>query len=587
MFLISLLFFFLSTRPAIATDEFNINQNINYQIDQQGNASVKQEIELINNYSEIYPKEYQIKLSSNKIINVTGSDNEGNIIKNVEILGDSTVINIEFNQSNVGKNKSTKFNLNYYINNLANHKGSTWELPIPDHQDLDSQDLINIEILTPLKFGDLSFSSINPQNIISVNGQTQITFDSNSVKNKKILLIFGNYQLFDFNFRYLINNPSNKVQISEVAIPPQTDNQKIIYKTIEPLPQNIRIDGDGNWLAQYQLQPNQSLDINVSGQAKIIHLNSNKSEINKDLFLKSTEFWQIDNPSIVQIASSLKNPKDIYNYVVKTLNYNYEEINSAQRKGSLDALLSPDKSLCTEFTDLFVTLSRAKGIPAREVEGFAYTNNSKIKPINTNADILHAWPQYYDFNKKAWISIDPTWGKTTNGIDFFNDLDPNHFAFVFHGLDSQNPPPPGAYKNNQDIKTVRVEFAQEEIQAQYSPLKLEIVNQKIYQTPQLKIINPNYNAISNIEISLPSLGWSSKINQIPPLSSETIDMPRISFLQSISPKNLNLKFNIKSTNLNNYQFSIKQPKFYFKITILIALIITIIGIGGIIIHKKK
>ncbi|NCC70435.1 hypothetical protein EOM09_02540, partial [bacterium] len=41
----------------------------------------------------------------------------------------------------------------------------------------------------------------------------------------------------------------------------------------------------------------------------------------------------------------------------------------------------PNSSICTDFTDLFITLARAKGIPAREVQGFAYTNNSKIKPI--------------------------------------------------------------------------------------------------------------------------------------------------------------------------------------------------------------
>jgi len=587
MILFLLILFFTQISPVLAAGEFSINQNISYQIDQQGNALVGQEIELVNNYSEIYPKEYQVTLSSKDITNITGSDNVGDIVKNINKQNDTSVIDIKFNQANVGKNKTTKFKLNYSLPKLATQKGNTWEIPLPDHQDLQAGDNININLIVPSNFGSLSFNSVRPKNIISLNDQTQISFDSDNVKNKKILLIFGNYQVFDFDFKYFVENPTNHSAISEIAIPPQTDNQKIIYQEINPLPQNIRIDTDGNWLAQYQLSANQSLEINVSGQAKIIHSNITQSNIDINQYLKSTEFWPTSDSSIIQIANTLKSPKDIYNYVVNTLNYNYDNINSAQRKGAINALLSPNESLCTEFTDLFITLARSRGIPAREVEGFAYTNNSKIKPINTNADVLHAWPQYYDSSKKTWISIDPTWGKTTNGIDFFNDLDPNHFAFVFHGINSQNPPPPGAYKNNQNIKTVKIEFSQKEIKAQYLPLKIEIINDKFYQSPKIKIFNPNYNSISQVEISLPILKWQKNITQIPPISSINMDLPTIPLIKSILPTFYKLKININSADFSSYQISVNQPKFYLNLIIFTALIVTLIGIGGIIFKRKK
>jgi len=54
-------------------------------------------------------------------------------------------------------------------------------------------------------------------------------------------------------------------------------------------------------------------------------------------------------------------------------------------------------AVCLEYTDLFVTLARAAGIPSRSIEGFAYTKNSRLRPLSLVDDVLHAWVQYYDF----------------------------------------------------------------------------------------------------------------------------------------------------------------------------------------------
>jgi transglutaminase-like putative cysteine protease len=56
--------------------------------------------------------------------------------------------------------------------------------------------------------------------------------------------------------------------------------------------------------------------------------------------------------------------------------------------------------VCLEFTDLFIAIARAAGIPAREIDGFGYTQNAINRPISIDEDILHAWPEYYDTAKK-------------------------------------------------------------------------------------------------------------------------------------------------------------------------------------------
>ena len=131
-------------------------------------------------------------------------------------------------------------------------------------------------------------------------------------------------------------------------------------------------------------------------------------------------------------------------------------------------------AICTEFTDLFIALARAAGIPAREVNGYAYTTNPALRPLSLAEDILHAWPEYYDESQSLWRPVDPTWGKTTGGVDFFTKLDLNHFVFTFHGFDSTYPYPAGSYKiDEQSGKDIHVEFGS----TPKKRLELELVSQ--------------------------------------------------------------------------------------------------------------
>jgi hypothetical protein len=177
--------------------------------------------------------------------------------------------------------------------------------------------------------------------------------------------------------------------------------------------------------------------------------------------LSSESYWEANNPQIKKIANELKTPQAIYDYVVNKLSYAYDKAGRTNdRLGALGALQKPDYAVCLEFTDLFVALSRAAGIPARSIEGYAYTGNSKLRPLSLVADVLHAWPEYYDKTRKAWIMVDPTWGNTTGGMDYFSTFDFDHIAFVVKGQSSTYPIPAGGYKlTPEDSKEVNVSFA--------------------------------------------------------------------------------------------------------------------------------
>lgn len=563
-FLILFLFFFLP-KTVLAVNDFDIQENITYDIDNNGQGNVTHQINITNNFSQIYPENYELKIQGLPLSNLSASDNYGNILESINTNNDISDIKLKFNRANLGKGQNTIFKLNYEISALAKNKGKTWEISLPQSS---GDNLIQSQIIikTPSTFGSLSFSSI-PVKFENNGSQNQITFNTNS--DHKILIILGNYQLFNFTLNYELNNPSNNQTYSEIALIPDTYSQSVYYQSISPAPLSIRVDDDGNWLAKYQLNPSQNIKIIAEGQVKTGVISTSTVPILNN-YLKDQTYWPVSDPQIKTLSENLSSPKSIYDFVVNTLNYNYDRISNSSRLGALEAINEPNNALCTEFTDLFVTLARTKGIAAREIEGYAYSNNSKIKPINNQSDILHAWPEYFDINKNVWKAIDPTWGKTTNGIDYFSDLDLNHITFVIHGLDSQQPQAPNAH----------IEFANDEIKTENNLPDLSIKNY------QLTLKNNTPNSLKNLHLSIPSLNYEKDIDNILPYSSNIISLKPLNFFSSLLPKYQKIAFIISDSNNQKHTQYLQMPAHFLNLGITIIVSLLILSVSGIIITSK-
>lgn len=570
-----LLFLSILKTPVLAEKDFNISENIEYLVNSQGSATVTHQVQIINNFSQIYPKEYQIDIQGLPLSDLSATDNQGNILSIFTTENDISKIKLKFNEPKLGKDQVTTFKLSYRIENLAKNKGKTWEISLPQSIDT-SLNKSQIILKVPLEFGGLSFSSI-PSNLVSNSTHQIINFQNNS--SKKILVIFGDYQLFNFTLDYYLKNPSDSPTESQIAIIPQTYSQSVLYESISPPPKTVTTDSDGNWLATYQLQGNEALEIKAVGQVKT-GLNLPSKTDNLSPYLQEQPFWPISSTEIRDISKTLSTPKTIYDYVVNNLDYNYDGINSAKRQGAIAALQNPKNSLCTEFTDLFIAISRAKGIPAREIEGFAYSTNPKIKPLNIENDILHAWPEYYDQNKGGWKAIDPTWAKTTNGINYFDDLDLNHITFVIHGENSQYPPPPGSYKKPGLAKSVNIEFASTEIITEGTLPHISIENKKLI------IKNDGPNPQNNLQIDIPKLKFSETLTQILPYSQTSLSLPSLSFWQSLSANNQNIAINLENSSHLTQTINLKYLPHFINLGTFIIASIVILALSGIIITSK-
>jgi transglutaminase-like putative cysteine protease len=451
LFIIFVLFFEFSSQT-LAISQFSTDYNITYTVLPDGLTQVTYEIDQTNNLSSVYATNFSLSLSEDDVQNVRVVDTAGELYPNITKTSNITLISFDFKGKVAGRGKINKFSVSYQTKNVASKVGSVWEINIPRLVTDEAANAVTITLIVPDNIGEPAYISPSPS---QAQGNVY-TFNSASLANRPISAVFGKEQFFEFTLYYNLENPGSTKTDIEIALPPDTAYQKVYYQTLEPNPKNIRTDENGNWIATLELEAKQNLKFKALGVVNITMLPKKIALEDKDYFLKETPLWPINSSIVKSELQNLKDTKSIYDYIVGSLTYDYSRLNKDQiRPGALFALENKDQVICTEFTDLFITFSRSLGIPAREIQGYAYSTNEKLRPTSLDRDVLHAWPEYYDSSRQTWVQVDPTWGNTTQGIDYFNKLDLNHFTFAIHGQDITDPLPAGAYKtadsNSKDI----------------------------------------------------------------------------------------------------------------------------------------
>ena len=115
----------------------------------------------------------------------------------------------------------------------------------------------------------------------------------------------------------------------------------------------------------------------------------------------------------------------IYNYVVRTLSYDYDKAATVQSGylPNLDEVLRAKKGICFDYAALMTGMLRSQGIPCKLVIGYAGT-------------VYHAWISVWSedtgwidsaiyFNGTTWQRMDPTFASTGGGV-----FDPNSITYT-------------------------------------------------------------------------------------------------------------------------------------------------------------
>ena len=204
------------------------------------------------------------------------------------------------NKKAIGLGTKLPFKLEFDTESVAKNSGSVWEINIPGIANPANFSSFVVTVKAPNSFG--STSIIKP-----VTTNKDLTFDKEQLGKSGISISYGSRQNYDFNLIYHLRNTNLYPVKTEIALPPDTNYQKSFINQISPRPNNVIIDSDGNWLAQYNLSPMQKEDIKVVGSVEL-NLISKREAITKDElkeFTTQTKYWQRHNTKIQKLANKM------------------------------------------------------------------------------------------------------------------------------------------------------------------------------------------------------------------------------------------------------------------------------------------
>ncbi len=447
--------------PVFADNEFSTSYDITYSVGADAVTSVTQKVTLKNQTDNYYASNFILQIGSTDLTNISATDGSNQLETKVEQKGTKTIITVILSQQVVGIGKTQSFELFFRTRDFAENVGKVWQVTLPRAPTSGSIEKYNVTLKVPLAFGDPTSISPKPRSYRQVIDVLNFSFIKEDLKDSGISANFGTLQTYDYSLVYSLNNSSVLPANASIPLPPNTRYQDSVVDQISPAPINTTIDGDGNILAWFRVNPKTDLKVEVKGKAELRVQPKSKivpklTDKEKAEYTKADNYWDVDNPLIKTKLSEIFSDKDpkttadkallIYRFVVNGLEYDTSRLSGGglSRMGALTALNNPTSAVCMEFTDLFITLARSAGIPARELDGYAFTQNTKLRPtVFYSADgqakeFLHAWPEYFD-EDKGWVMVDPTWENTSGGVDYFNKFDLNHLILSIRGFSSEQP----------------------------------------------------------------------------------------------------------------------------------------------------
>jgi len=260
---------------------------------------------------------------------------------------------------------------------------------------------------------------IAPVSPVDAVGRSMMQRRNGSTLTPRITTLQNNTVKLNLSYDFAVHGETRRISLI-VALPQTMPNrQKILSIKYSPEPTRL-FSGNGNRYAEFVfINPDKQVKVEINIKAELLRydlftargqLKRNYSESSElENFLKQEKYIEKGHPKIQEIAQSIEGQtedeivKKIYNYVADNMKYT---IHGRSDWGAVKAL-QQKKGDCSEYADIFVTICRAKNIPARVATGYALRAAA--------ASSKHNWVEVYlkDF---GWVPFDPSWGDVENTI---------------------------------------------------------------------------------------------------------------------------------------------------------------------------
>ncbi len=255
-------------------------------------------------------------------------------------------------------------------------------------------------------------------------------------KDGKYLIVVGDtrhspQRLQEFRFVQEFKIDATETQRFDLkfTVPVDIPNiQRIVSVTYNVDPTDVSTDSSGNTIAYFtNFRANAGQSGYITAPATI-ELNLTSCGIGPDVGIydissaeyveniKAEKYIESNDSQIISLAQSitsgLSDPSNmsrtICRWVYENLTYTY----SSSEKGALAALNS-GSGKCTDYSDLFVALCRALGLPARVIRG--QTSNHAVSwgllvQSDSQNTAGHQWAEAY-LPSLGWVTFDPTFNE--------------------------------------------------------------------------------------------------------------------------------------------------------------------------------
>lgn len=431
--LFSILFFLfilivLTPNKVIASSKFDVKTDISYVVASDGRATVSQNFNLTNLTSEYAPAQYVFQPGLTQFDNVRAFNSNGPLPVSATQKDGRWEITVNLPGDALGIGKSQIWTVVYESSEVLRKNGRLWELFVPKPADLEGLKDLSLSLDLPSSVGRKALLWPNPTS----GDFNHLVWSKTDLKGSVIGAFDPSggtgevYQAYDFKLRYPLNNNRLYPVKAEISLPGDTTYQKVYITDIDPKPINVVISDSGAWKGQYQLGPASNLDVTVTGTVAVFAQPRfpPEQEIMPEKFLGTQTYWETNDRQLILLAQQLRTPANIYQFVVNNIGSGAD--NNPDRAGAKKTLASRQGG-SVAANDLFVALSRAAGIPAREVFGYWIGSDANPNPI--------VWSEFLDPNRNAWVAADPSLGRT-NGSNFLDTLDFKHLSLGNNGPDS-------------------------------------------------------------------------------------------------------------------------------------------------------
>jgi len=224
---------------------------------------------------------------------------------------------------------------------------------------------------------------------------------------------------FELSYDFSVQGETRKIDFTALVPKSIPGRQNILNVSYSPKPSRI-FDENGNRYARFVFdKPGRQEKVKISVKAELFRYdlftarknrrqNAAVAEEYRD-FLRHEKYIEKDHRRIQEIAEGIEGEteidlvKNIYDYVLDNMEYS---ILGKKDWGAVKAI-QLGKGDCTEYSDLFVALCRAKNIPARVESGYTVG----FSPKTTR----HNWAEVY-LQDYGWVPFDPSTGDVRNVI---------------------------------------------------------------------------------------------------------------------------------------------------------------------------